>query len=109
MKDNRRSAEAEKYRHLYGSRRWQLLRRHQLQTEPLCRMCMAAGQITAATVCDHIVPHRGDEELFWSGPFQSLCNTHHSKTKQREETCGFSSEVGRDGWPTDQRHPSNRR
>jgi len=36
-------------------------------------------------VCDHVTAHRGSEELFWSGPFQSLCFSCHNSKKQREE------------------------
>jgi hypothetical protein len=46
---------------------------------------MEQDRITAATVCDHVHPHRGDEVLFFSGPFQSLCETCHNSAKQREE------------------------
>jgi 5-methylcytosine-specific restriction enzyme A len=80
-----RSAEAEAYRVLYRSKRWRLLREGQLAAEPECRMCKAQGVEMPATVCDHVIPHRGDETLFWSGPFQSLCARHHSSDKQREE------------------------
>lgn len=31
----------------------------------LCCMCQAEGQVTAATVVDHKVAHRGDEVLMW--------------------------------------------
>jgi 5-methylcytosine-specific restriction protein A len=49
-------------------------------------MCLADDEtVTAANVCDHITPHRGDEAMFWSGPFQSLCVAHHNGRKQREE------------------------
>ncbi len=70
---------------LYSTRRWQALRADQLSREPLCRMCMAEDRITAATVCDHVQPHRGDVTAFWAGPFQSLCKLHHDREKQREE------------------------
>nr|WP_258536290.1 HNH endonuclease signature motif containing protein [Comamonas kerstersii] len=49
-------------------------------------MCAAEGRVTVATVVDHIVPHRGDQSLFWRrSNWQSLCSTHHSKDKQRDE------------------------
>ncbi len=59
-----------------------------LRENPLCAYCLREGVTEAATICDHIKPHRGDETLFWSGPFQSLCKTHHDSTKQREEHAG---------------------
>jgi hypothetical protein len=52
-----------------------LFRSAQLAAEPLCRMCLAAGQIQAANIADHVVPHRGDLDLFWNGALQSLCAT----------------------------------
>lgn len=70
-------------------------------------MCKREGIITPATVCDHVVPHRGDEHLFWHGRMQSLCAPHHDRTKQREERLGYSDEVGQDGWPIDASHPAN--
>ena len=80
---------AKPWRRLYGTARWQRLRAEQLAREPLCRMCAEAGRVTAATVCDHVDPHRGDEAKFWAGPFQSLCDAApwrcHSRAKQREE------------------------
>jgi hypothetical protein len=51
-------------------------------------MCLTQGKVTAATVADHITPHKGDYELFWHGPLQSLCAFHHNKTKQRIERKG---------------------
>ncbi|MDP2010637.1 MAG: hypothetical protein Q8K11_10700 [Phenylobacterium sp.] len=70
---------------LYGTARWQALRAAHLAEEPLCRMCLRESQTTVATVCDHIEPHRGDVVVFWLGPFQSLCQFHHSGEKQRQE------------------------
>ncbi|MDR3495307.1 MAG: HNH endonuclease [Ancalomicrobiaceae bacterium] len=108
----RRSVEGRSYPHirkLYYTPRWKEIRRRQLQSEPNCRMCAKAGKTVRAAVCDHVDPHRGDEAKFWAGPFQSLCETHHSVAKQIEETRGYSTEVGVDGWPVDAHHPANRR
>lgn len=55
-------------------------------------MCSELGLLVpAATVVDHIDPHRGDWALFWDKTrWQSLCATHHSSDKQREEAAaGF--------------------
>lgn len=82
---DRRRDRDEPHRKWQKTYRWQKLRAKQLHDEPLCRMCEAEGAVTIATVCDHIEPHRGDEAKFWAGPFQSLCSTHHSREKQREE------------------------
>jgi 5-methylcytosine-specific restriction protein A len=86
------------YKRWYKTARWQRLRAQQLLDQPLCVMCKP--RLVAATVCDHEHPHRGDEELFWSGPFQSLCASHHNSDKQRMEKGGKPKPtIGRDGWP----------
>lgn len=39
-----------------------------------------------ASLVDHRIPHRGDQALFWDkSNWQSMCTTHHSSDKQREE------------------------
>lgn len=86
-------------RHLYASKRWKELRLRQLAKEPLCRMCQALGLVVAANTCDHIVPHRGDVEKFWGGPFQSLCRTCHSGAKQQLEKSGTLRGCSQDGVP----------
>lgn len=96
------------FAHLYNTRAWRHRRARQLFDQPLCVMCLARGMTTAATVADHVTPHRGDEELFFEGPLQSLCKSDHDSTKKMEESKGFSIEVGLDGWPIDTKHPVNR-
>lgn len=94
-----RSGAAERYRHWYWTARWKRLRAKQLAEHPLCEICKKAGRVTAATVCDHVEPHHGNEVKFWSGPFQSLCDAEpwrcHSSVKQREEQ---ASNVMRGVW-----------
>lgn len=89
------------YKAWYKTSRWQKLRAEQLGREPLCKMCLAEGIVTVATVCDHRDPHKGDEIRFWAGPFDSLCATHHNSDKQRIEKGGKARvRIGIDGWPT---------
>lgn len=65
-------------RRLYNTPRWKAERKRWLQLYPLCVVCQAAGRISAATVVDHIQPHRGDQALFWdSKNWQSLCKPCH--------------------------------
>lgn len=61
------------------------MRKVQLAREPLCRYCQQMGRTVAATVADHVVPHRGNVTLFYGGELQSLCSTCHSSVKQAEE------------------------
>ena len=45
--------------------RWEKARKTYLMSHPLCVMCAKDGRTTAATVVDHIIPHKGDQQLFW--------------------------------------------
>ena len=63
--------------------RWTKARTWYLHRHPLCVECQAHAVITAATVVDHIVPHRGDSELFWrEANWQALCQPHHNRKTQ---------------------------
>ena len=65
---------------------WRSFRNRFLKEHPLCAYCLKQNVVTMATVVDHIIPHRGDADLFWrQGNHQSLCTTCHSSIKQREE------------------------
>jgi 5-methylcytosine-specific restriction endonuclease McrA len=84
----------------YGSARWKRRRRDQLRAEPLCAICLTRdGRYVAATVADHVTPHRGDPQRFWHGRLQSLCAPHHSRDKQLEEHGRPLLGVDADGWP----------
>ena len=69
----------------YGSR-WQRESKQFLQSHPLCVECVKLGRYTKATVVDHIVPHRGDQRLFWDqSNWQSLCKPCHDKKTLTED------------------------
>jgi 5-methylcytosine-specific restriction protein A len=85
------------YGHLYG-RRWRKRRDAFKRANPLCVMCAAEGVLTPTAVIDHIVPHKGNEELFWNGALQALCTACHNSTKQHYER-GKVQAIGLDGWP----------
>ena len=68
---------------------WRKVRNAYLYANPLCVMCAAQGRTVAANVVDHKIPHKGDQELFWSQEnFQSLCAPHHNSDKQMLERSG---------------------
>lgn len=109
----------------YKTARWRRSRLGHLASEPICRYCRQKGivndgSLTASgepqraarrrfLVVDHIVPHRGDLDLFWDpSNWQTLCPDHHDIVKQREEVRGFTTACGLDGWPLDPDHPANR-
>jgi len=103
---NVRSAAAIAYRRLYLNPAWRQRRARQLAREPWCAYCLRDGKEVRASVADHVVPHRGDAGLFWTGALQSLCMSCHGSAKQREETPVIGA-IGTDGWPTDPRHYAN--
>jgi hypothetical protein len=90
---------------LYGSESWRKRSKHQLRREPWCRFCLARGEVTVATVADHISPHHGDVNQFWCGELQSLCRSCHDSRKKFAENRGFDNTIGADGMPLDPRHP----
>lgn len=72
----------------YGHK-WRVARVRHLKLSPLCVYCLANELVVAATVVDHVRPHRGDQALFWDrSNWQSLCATCHSSVKQRQESGG---------------------
>ena len=65
--------------------RWLRARGVFLMEHPLCAACEEEGRIAPAQAVDHIIPHRGDADLFWDETnWQSLCISHHSKKTARE-------------------------
>lgn len=69
----------------YG-RRWERARAAYLQAHPLCARCAGMGRVTAATVVDHVVPHQGDQALFWDAAnWQPLCPPCHAAKSASED------------------------
>lgn len=93
----------------YFKQRWRKRSRHQLRVHPLCAMCEARGVVTAAYAADHVIPHKGNERMFWFGELQSLCASCHSSSKAQLETKGYVNDIGGNGWPVDPRHPVYRK
>lgn len=77
----------------YG-RVWRLQAKAFLAEFPLCGMrpeglppvmsvCYLAGRVTAAEQVDHVVPHRGDQALFWNRRnWQALCRECGARKSQ---------------------------
>ena len=83
--DRRRLADTAT-RKLHKTARWQSLRWLVLVCDEFrCQICHRLESDTSKLVCDHVDPHRGDIEKFWSGPFQTLCKPCHDGQKQKEE------------------------
>lgn len=70
----------------YG-KRWQKASKAFLRRHPLCAECERNGRYVAATVVDHITPHRGDPKLFWDeSNWQPLCKQCHDQKTGREDS-----------------------
>jgi 5-methylcytosine-specific restriction protein A len=113
MRRDQRSPEADAYRKLYQSAAWRGphgARERQRRKQPFCELCLKAGRHVPAKVVNHRIPHKGDLKLFFDpANHQSVCKPHHDGSIQSEERRGFNGEADEDGWPTDPRHPANRR
>ena len=95
---------------LYDLRRWRRRSKQFLTENPLCRMCEKIGRVAVATLVDHIVPHKGDETLFWDeNNWQPLCATDHSGAKASFERTGVMRGCDVDGRPLDPNQPWNRK
>jgi 5-methylcytosine-specific restriction protein A len=94
------------YRAWYRTAAWRRIRAEHLALEPVCRMCRANGILNdggrkvdgspetnpnmRGLIVDHEQPHRGDPQLFFHGPKQTLCITHHNRVKQRIEAAALA-------------------
>lgn len=73
--------------------RWRKARCVYLAANPLCAECFKDGRLIEATVVDHIVPHRGNDALFWDeGNWRALCKRHHDR-KTATEDGGFGRQA----------------
>src|SRR3990167_952881 len=68
--------------------RWSKESRRFLRLHPLCqcRDCdEGQKRVTLATVVDHIIPHKGDQNLFWDvSNWQSMSKFCHDRKTARE-------------------------
>jgi len=68
----------------YGYK-WKKARDGFLKHNPLCVQCLREGLTVAAGVVDHIVPHKGDMNLFWDrSNWQALCAPCHNRKSAME-------------------------
>lgn len=92
-KDDRKVKAAQPWRWVYSDPRWPPLRNQVRSEEPRCRT--GCGALTS--VVDHIVPHRGDEQLaFDRANLQGLCKPCHDRKTAIENGLGRRS-VGPQG------------
>lgn len=87
-KDNRASAAKRGYCYKWNKARIAYLVEHPLCE---CKACQDSGQPLLADVVDHIIPHRGNMELFWDKKnWQAMNHICHSR-KTAKEDGGFGN------------------
>ena len=74
---------------------WRKARAMYIMRHPLCVECLRQSpqRFTPATEIDHIIPHRGNDRLFWDqSNWQALCKRCHS-AKTAKEDGGFGHQA----------------
>lgn len=70
--------------------RWERARADYLARHPLCAEGLRQWRSELATVVDHVRPHRGNRERFWSAEnWQGLCEECHNRKTGREANLGM--------------------
>lgn len=68
--------------------RWRRYREVFLKGHPICECedCKKNGWVYPASVVDHIIPHKGNYDLFWDpGNHQAMYKKHHDIKTARED------------------------
>ena len=96
----------------YGAK-WRTAREVFLSSHKLCVICAKSDKRVTATVVDHIKPHKGNDNLFWSRRnWQALCaSCHNSKTAKHDGGFGnrrkgdaVKGSCDKDGYPLHKEH-----
>jgi 5-methylcytosine-specific restriction enzyme A len=76
--------------------RWRKASRAYRVEHPLCECCKANGVLRPSEVVDHIIPHNGDQRLFWDVTNrQALCKALcHDSIKAALELKWERGEIG---------------
>ena len=99
---------------LYKLKGWQNPRRG-LRMRVLARddfTCTTCQRVEHASRlhAHHVIPHKGDEELFWNeNNIIALCEDCHRIHTAETEVQGYLDAVDDLGLPIDQNHPFNRK
>ena len=103
----------------YNTKQWKALRETILLRDlyqcqwPRCGVLLKTGAEYLSDphlgVVDHKLKVDDRPDLaFDPDNLQSLCKHHHDSAKQSQERKGYDDTIGKDGWPIDPRHPTNR-
>lgn len=93
-----------------SGRKLQRLRTLVLTEEPLCRVCLEHGRVSASVEMDHIVPYAAGGTDKRSN-LQGICLPCHDAKTRRENGWKAKPRIGLDGYPVleDRSTGSNRR
>lgn len=70
---------------IYQTPEWKAASKDYLQQHPLCVTCLAEERTEPSTLVDHVIPHRGNMQLFWDPEnWQAQCASCHSKKTAKE-------------------------
>lgn len=81
---------------LYNTARWRKLRERVLRRDYYtCQICGATGAVAGKLVCDHARGHppNEDEDMFWRGPFQTVCENCHNTVRKTEDTERYNAAI----------------
>jgi 5-methylcytosine-specific restriction protein A len=68
---------------------WEKARKLFLAEHPLCRPFAERGRVAEAHEVDHVIPHRGDQDLFWDrANCQPICVDCHLAKSKAEQGAG---------------------
>ncbi|MCK9569818.1 HNH endonuclease [Candidatus Pacearchaeota archaeon] len=76
--------------------RWHKYTQWYLAQNPLCVNCLKQNTTKAAECVDHVIPHKGDQTLFWDPDnHQALClSCNSAKAAKQEGAFGNKQGVG---------------
>jgi 5-methylcytosine-specific restriction enzyme A len=85
---------------------WQRARLVHLSESPVCVCCQANGVIVPATMVDHVVPHKGNPDVFWNkADWQSLCDWCHKAIKASVEYSWLNKQATIASLRLNRKHP----
>ena len=65
---------------------WRQASKEFIKENPLCVECLEESVYEPSRVTDHVIPYKGDMDLFWDrSNWQALCFMHHNRKTARED------------------------
>lgn len=109
MAQHLKALDARELHNMRTGSRWRRISKRHREMHPLCQWCFDAAErkIVAAEVVHHLVAHRGDRRLMYTGEIVSLCKRCHDSVAQQQEKRkrDYDTTIDSNGNPTDRSHP----